>query len=245
MPSNFTAVITRGGIRATVTPQAPHSITATVTPSASIRATVTTQQGPPGAQGLQGEQGAQGETGPQGPQGLTGTQGPQGLQGEQGAQGIQGATGPQGPQGIQGDTGPQGVQGIQGETGPQGVQGPQGIQGEQGPYGLPAGTPFDVTFSLSNGESGTRYYQLNIKSSISFSVDSVDCETSSGTIQAAVQINNNNVQGLSALNLSSTPAYYEGDTPYNIVAIGDRLTLLTVLNVLAHNVSFVLHCTRL
>lgn len=236
------------------------AITAPETPGFIIAAAEQGPAGPAGADGAQGSQGAEGlsayEVAVQA--GFVGTEaewlaslvGPQGAQGETGPtgpQGPQGPAGPQGPQGLKGDTGdtgPQGPMGLQGPQGIEGPQGPQGPEGPQGPSGLPAGTPFDISFSLPGGESGAKTYPIIEYAGTSFSIDSAHFRVDSGTLTAAVQIDGVSVTGLSSLNLSSTQGNGTA-TAINTVAVGNRLTIVTSNNNLARSPIITLHCTRL
>lgn len=89
-------------------------------------------RGPPGIKGLDGErglegpQGLRGDPGPDGFKGPDGDRGPQGPPGPRGDDGRQGPKGPRGPQGTIRFGGPPGPMGPKGDTGPQGPMGPAG-----------------------------------------------------------------------------------------------------------------------
>ena len=172
------------------------------------------------------------QAGATGLQGVTGSAGgPTGLQGPTGSQGL---TGAQGNQGIQGNTGVQGIQGIEGETGPAG--GPQGVTGISG---------LKDTYSI-NGFIETaknQKYILDQYAVDTYTIDLLAIQSWTGTVTAAIKIDDVDVTSLSAVSVSTVESVVSASGA-NSVSVGNTVSMTFSSNSNAQNIGFTLKITR-
>lgn len=108
-------------------------------------------------------------------------------------------------------------------------------------YSIPLPTTA-VQFTLPTGADDT--YALTSYAPYPFIINGINqIATTSGTITVAIKINGTNVTGLSALAVTSSPANYTASAA-NVVAAGDRVTVVTSSTSSALNLELSLAITR-
>lgn len=103
------------------------------------------------------------------------------------------------------------------------------------------GTVWDINGMMESPTDKT--YTLVQKAAYSFTINTLDIQTVSGTTTAAVKINGTSVTGISAVSVSSTPATGTA-TAANSVSAGDTVTLVLSSSSSPADLSFTLKYTR-
>jgi Collagen triple helix repeat (20 copies) len=163
-----------------------------------------------------------GEPGPPGPPGPAGPPGEStGVPGPAGPAGPTGATGPAGPTGATGPAGPTGATGPQGATGATGPQGPQGVPGTPATSRNTARLQAQwVTGAIVGNDTVWLAYDAPYAGTI----NALTYFTGNGSFSVAIQINDTNVTGLSAVAVSSATPATATATAANTFTAGQRIT---------------------